>query len=94
MNLITGRRQHLRAFTKGQTVVIRGESGDRRRKQAPSRLGSPARGRGTDFGGHCAAKFAAKIGIASEPANLSDIAHRLSAVLIQLTTAGRVRQSG
>lgn len=42
----------------------------------------------------CAAKFAAKIGIASEPANLSDIAHRLSAVLTQLTTAGRVRQSG
>ncbi|MBZ7924240.1 hypothetical protein LAC81_26305 [Ensifer adhaerens] len=42
----------------------------------------------------CAAKFAVKIGIASEPANLSDIAHRLSAVLTQLTTAGRVRQSG
>ena len=42
----------------------------------------------------CAAKFAAKIGIPSEPANLSDIAHRLSAVLTQLTTAGRVRQSG
>jgi hypothetical protein len=42
----------------------------------------------------CAAKFAAKIGIASEPANLSDIAHRLSAVLTQLTNAGRVRQSG
>ncbi|MEH0295788.1 hypothetical protein V6R98_26700 [Agrobacterium sp. CCNWLW71] len=42
----------------------------------------------------CAAKFAAKLGIASEPANLSDIAHRLSAVLTQLTTAGRVRQSG
>lgn len=29
----------------------------------------------------CAAKFAAKLGIASEPENLSDIAHRLSAVL-------------
>lgn len=42
----------------------------------------------------CAAKFAVKIGIASEPANLSDIAHRLSAVLTQSTTAGRVRQSG
>jgi hypothetical protein len=42
----------------------------------------------------CAARFAAKIGIASEPANLSDIAHRLSAVLTQLTTAGRIRQSG
>lgn len=42
----------------------------------------------------CAAKFAVKIGVASEPANLSDIAHRLSAVLTQLTTAGRVRQSG
>ncbi|MDO1585627.1 hypothetical protein [Rhizobium oryzicola] len=42
----------------------------------------------------CAARFAAKIGIASEPANLSDIAHRLSADLTQLTTAGRVRQSG
>lgn len=42
----------------------------------------------------CAAKFAAKLGIPSEPANLSDIAHRLSAVLTQLTTAGRVRQSG
>lgn len=42
----------------------------------------------------CAVKFAAKIGIPSEPANLSDIAHRPSAVLTQLTTAGRVRQSG
>ncbi|QTQ85868.1 hypothetical protein J8N08_24640 (plasmid) [Agrobacterium tumefaciens] len=42
----------------------------------------------------CAVKFAAKIGIPSEPANLSDIAYRLSAVLTQLTTAGRVRQSG
>ncbi|OCP00051.1 MULTISPECIES: hypothetical protein [unclassified Ensifer] len=42
----------------------------------------------------CAAKFAAKLGIPSEPADLSDIAHRLSAVLTQLTTAGRVRQSG
>ena len=42
----------------------------------------------------CAAKFAAKLGIPSEPANLSDIAHRLSAVLTQLTTIGRVRQSG
>jgi vacuolar-type H+-ATPase subunit D/Vma8 len=42
----------------------------------------------------CAAKFAAKLGIPSEPAILSDIAHRLSAVLTQLTTAGRVRQSG
>ncbi len=42
----------------------------------------------------CAAKFAAKLGIASEPANLSDIAHLLSAVLAQLTNAGRVRQSG
>ncbi|NKM94591.1 hypothetical protein [Rhizobium leguminosarum] len=42
----------------------------------------------------CAAKFAAKIGVSSEPENLSDIAHRLSAVLTQLTTAGRVRQSG
>lgn len=42
----------------------------------------------------CAAKFAAKLGSPSEPANLSDIAHRLSAVLTQLTTAGRVRQSG
>lgn len=42
----------------------------------------------------CAVKFAAKLGIPSEPANLSDIAHRLSAVLSQLTTAGRVRQSG
>jgi hypothetical protein len=42
----------------------------------------------------CAAKFAAKLGIPSEPANLSDVAHRLSAVLTQLTTAGRVRQSG
>ncbi|MGN7807269.1 hypothetical protein [Ensifer sp. 22460] len=42
----------------------------------------------------CAAKFASKLGIPSEPANLSDIAHRLSAVLTQLTTAGRVRQSG
>jgi len=42
----------------------------------------------------CAAMFAAKLGISSEPANLSDIAHRLSAVLTQLTTAGRVRQSG
>ncbi len=42
----------------------------------------------------CAAKFAVKLGIPSEPANLSDIAHRLSAVLTQLTTAGRVRQSG
>jgi hypothetical protein len=41
----------------------------------------------------CAAKFAAKLGIPSKPANLSDIAHRLSAVLTQLTTAGRVRQS-
>lgn len=42
----------------------------------------------------CAAKFASKLGIPSEPENLSDIAHRLSAVLTQLTTAGRVRQSG
>lgn len=42
----------------------------------------------------CAAKFAFKLGIPSEPANLSEIAHRLSAVLTQLTTAGRVRQSG
>lgn len=42
----------------------------------------------------CAAKFAAKLGIPSEPKNLSDIAHRLSAVLTQLTTAGRLRQSG
>lgn len=42
----------------------------------------------------CAAKFAAKLGIPSEPANISDIAHRLSAVLTQLTTAGRVRHSG
>lgn len=42
----------------------------------------------------CAAKFALKLGIPSEPANLSDIAHRLSAVLTQLTTAGRVRQFG
>lgn len=42
----------------------------------------------------CAAKVAAKLGIPSEPANLSDIAHRLSAVLTQLTSAGRVRQSG
>lgn len=42
----------------------------------------------------CAAKLADKLGIPSEPANLSDIAHRLSAVLTQLTTAGRVRQSG
>ncbi|MBY3068215.1 hypothetical protein HFO74_33165 [Rhizobium laguerreae] len=42
----------------------------------------------------CAAKFAVKLGIPSEPENLSDIAHRLSAVLTQLTTAGRVRQSG
>ncbi|ANK77580.1 hypothetical protein FA04_33770 (plasmid) [Ensifer adhaerens] len=42
----------------------------------------------------CAAKFAAKLGIPSEPENLSDIAHRLSAVLTQLTTTGRVRQSG
>ncbi len=42
----------------------------------------------------CAAKFAVKLGIQSEPADLSDIAHRMSAVLTQLTTAGRVRQSG
>ncbi|MCZ7894708.1 hypothetical protein O9X99_23865 [Agrobacterium salinitolerans] len=42
----------------------------------------------------CAAKFASKLGIPSEPGNLSDIAQRLSAVLTQLTTAGRVRQSG
>ncbi len=42
----------------------------------------------------CAAKLASKLGIPSEPQNLSDIAHRLSAVLTQLTTAGRVRQSG
>jgi hypothetical protein len=42
----------------------------------------------------CAAKFAVKLGIPSEPGNLSDIAHRLSAVLTQLTSAGRVRQSG
>jgi predicted transcriptional regulator with HTH domain len=42
----------------------------------------------------CAVKFAAKLGIPSEPANLSDIAHRLSAVLTQLTAAGRVRHSG
>lgn len=42
----------------------------------------------------CAAKFADKLGIPSQPANLSDIAHRLSAVLTQLTTGGRVRQSG
>jgi hypothetical protein len=42
----------------------------------------------------CATKFASKLGIPSEPQNLSAIAHRLSAVLTQLTTAGRVRQSG
>jgi hypothetical protein len=36
----------------------------------------------------CAAKFAVKLGIPSGPAILSDIAHRLSAVLTQLTTAG------
>ncbi len=42
----------------------------------------------------CAAKFAVKLGIPNEPENLSDIARRLSAVLTQLTTAGRVRQSG
>jgi hypothetical protein len=42
----------------------------------------------------CAAKFASKLGIPSEPVNLSEIAHRLLAVLTQLTTAGRVRQSG
>jgi hypothetical protein len=42
----------------------------------------------------CATKFASKLGIPSEPQNLSGIAHRLSAVLTQLTTARRVRQSG
>ena len=42
----------------------------------------------------CAAKFATRVGIPSEPADLSEIAHRLSAVLTQVTTAGRVRQSG
>ncbi len=42
----------------------------------------------------CAAKFAAKLDVPCEPANISEIAHRLSAVLTQLTHAGRVRQSG
>lgn len=41
----------------------------------------------------CATKFASKFGIPSEPQNLSDIAHRLSAVLTKLTIARRVRQS-
>lgn len=42
----------------------------------------------------CAATFAIKLGVLCEPANLSDIARRLSVVLAQLTTAGCVRQSG
>ncbi|MCW1413031.1 hypothetical protein OLZ32_32995 [Rhizobium sp. 1AS11] len=41
-----------------------------------------------------AAKFVTKLSIPNDPENLSVIAHRLSAVLTQLTTAGRVRQSG
>lgn len=42
----------------------------------------------------CASKFAAKLGIACEERDMAQIAHRLSAVLTQLTNAGRVRQSG
>lgn len=41
----------------------------------------------------CASKFAAKLGIPCEEADVAQIAHRSSAVLAQLTTAGRVRQS-
>lgn len=42
----------------------------------------------------CASKFAAKLGIACEEREMAQIAHRISAVLTQLATAGRVRQSG
>jgi hypothetical protein len=42
----------------------------------------------------CASKFAAKLGITSEESEMAQIAHRLSAVLTQLTNAGLVRQSG
>lgn len=42
----------------------------------------------------CASKFAAKLGIACEEREIAQIAHRISAVLTQLTSAGRVRQSG
>lgn len=42
----------------------------------------------------CASKFAAKLGIACEERDMAQIAHRFSAVLTQLTNAGRVRQSG
>jgi hypothetical protein len=42
----------------------------------------------------CASKFAAKLGIGCEERDMAQIAHRLSAVLTQLTNAGRVRQSG
>lgn len=42
----------------------------------------------------CASKFAAKLGITCEEPEMAQIAHRLSAVLTQLTNAGRVRQSG